>query len=276
MTKLRDAATVIILRANREPFELFMLRRHSGHEFMPNAWVFPGGSLDKRDMTDEVFDCVDDLDRAEARRRMGDRVDEETALGLYVAAVRETFEESGLLLATRPGEKGYLSLTDPETIARAEKLRLAVDAADIGMAEVCDEFQVRLSGADFGFFAHWVTPDFESRRYDTRFFITRAPRNQTATHDDGETTRGAWVTPQMAIERYRLGELLLAPPTLQTLEDLATFSTIDEVLEAVEAAGVPPRILPELLEGEEELTLVLPGEESRMIYRDGQWVIEDR
>lgn len=266
MVELRDASTVLILRAierkgGEEPFEVFMLRRHKGHEFMANVWVFPGGRLEERDMSPEVFKFVEGLDGAVARRWMGGRVDEKKALGLYVAAVRETFEEAGLLLARRPGEERLIDLNDAEVAAQVEALRWSVDRGEIGMAEVCEELGVLLCGREFGFFAHWVTPFFESRRYDTRFFVTRAPKYQVASHDNGETVAGGWWTPTAALRASERGELLLSPPTIRTLEDLGRYASAKDVLKWTKGR-VPPRILPAFEVNGDEVTLLLPGDEA--------------
>lgn len=264
MVELRDASTVLILREikrreGEEPFEVFMLRRHGGHEFMANVWVFPGGRLEERDISPAVFDLVEGLDGQEAQRRMGWRVDEERALGLYVAAVRETFEEAGLLLARRPGAQRLIDLSKPDVAARAEELRELVDRGEIGMVEVCEELGVVLCGREFGFYAHWVTPFFESRRYDTRFFVARAPRAQVASHDDGETVDGGWWTPSAALRASERGELLISPPTIRSLQDLREFSSVQAALDSTEGK-VPPRILPAFeIEGD-EVTLLLPGD----------------
>jgi hypothetical protein len=139
-----------------------------------------------------------------------------------------------------------------------------------------------------GYFAHWITPYFEHRRFDTRFFVAVAPAQQRPLHDALETTDGLWIRPQEAIDRYRAGALVLAPPTLRTLEQLAAFTDVDSLL-AFAHTHRPPAILPHLAEGD-EIALLLPGDQAfpagdplyaratavhdgctRMVMRDGYW-----
>lgn len=291
-TRLKDAATIVVLREGEAPFEVFMLRRHHGHAFMANAWVFPGGKLDARDKEVVLKGQLSGLDADEAARRMGGKVDGETALGLYVAALRETFEESGLLLARRRGDDEVLSFEDPQTRRHFDELRRAVDEAEMGMGELCRGEDLVLCAEELIFFAHWITPHFESRRYDTRFFVAHAPSRQRPSHDERESTNSAWWTPEEAIERYRREEILLAPPTLRILEELAAYSSVEEAMDSLRKRPCPPTILPHLHEESsgEEMVLLLPGDPefpahdprlsmaepvvqavTRMVCRQGQW-----
>ena len=293
MTHIRDAATVVVIRGHQKSLQLLMLRRHHGHEFMANAWVFPGGSLDDRDGDPHLAKRIAGLDAGEAARRLGDGTEPERALALYVAALRETFEEAGLLLARRCGEDQPLALDDPAVSRRFEDFRTHVDEGRWGLAEVCRRENLILECDKLAYLAHWITPDFESRRYDTRFFIAPAPPQQRPSHDDGETTHRAWWTPGEAIERYRDGEILLAPPTLRILEELSDYSSFEQLFEDVRRRPAPPAILPHPIDGDSrELILTLPGDPeypgefsestestgeasrdgiTRMVRREGQW-----
>ena len=261
MKKIHLAATVVLLRITDEPLQVFLLRRHGGHEFMANRWVFPGGRLDDAD---------------------GD---------LRITALRETFEESGLLLARRPDEDHYLDLRDPRLADQFQALRHQVDQGALTLPQLLHQQNLEPAVEDLHFFAHWITPDFESRRYDTRFFAARAPAHQAATHDDGETTQGQWWTPTDAINAYRDGQILLAPPTLRVLEELAQITTPKAFFDDLQQRPAPPTILPHPLQLESgEVALALPGDPdypdehaeldhiepvrdgvTRMILRDGQW-----
>ncbi len=287
MTEIRNAATVVITRDSEESLQVLMLRRHGSHEFMAHAWVFPGGSLDERDCGPESADVVAGVDPARAAQTLGGDIDPQTALGLYVAALRETFEEAGLLLARRPGEEQSISLEDPSVHTHFESLRKDIDDQQIGLAELCLQENLVLQAQRLTYLAHWITPDFESRRYDTRFFVASIPSRQHASHDDKETTHRAWWTPQQAIERYREDEILLAPPTLRILEEMTHFSSHAEFVEELRRRPRPPAILPHPITLESgELALALPGDPAypdgnlpsypidgvtRMVRRDGQW-----
>ena len=277
MTKLRNAATVVLLRPAEDSFEVFMLRRHRGHDFMAKVWVFPGGALDERDLVPEIEEVIDDGDY--------------TALGLRVAAIRETFEESGLLLAHRRGQDTTIALDDEDLAKQIETLRQGVDGGEIGMVEVCECENLVLDVDSLGYLAHWITPHFESRRYDTHFFVAPAPPKQLASHDDAETTNSAWWSPQEALAKYRNEEILLAPPTIRVLEELTDFSSLSELLNDLDRRPAPPAILPHAVGlDSDELVLLLPGDPdypaddprladatpiksgiTRMVRRDGQW-----
>lgn len=261
MTDIEDAATVVLVRPQGDPFQVFMLRRHRGHEFMANAWVFPGGRVDDRDRRFETADRIEGFDTTKAIRRLGGNVDASTALGIYVAALRETFEEAGLLLAHRRGDDEPVDLRGDEPRRHFASLRASIDDDSLTMAELCRREDLVLDATNLVYFAHWITPDFERRRYDTRFFLAPAPVHQQPSHDDGETTHDAWWTPNDAIARYRDGDILLAPPTLRILEQLADFDSIDDATEQLQCRGTPPTILPHphpLESG--DLALLLPGD----------------
>ena len=264
-----------------------MLQRHHGHDFMANAWVFPGGRLDEQD---HVVD-VADLTARQAGRRLDDDTDPQTALALHVAALRETFEEAGLLLAHRSDDGSMITFDDSSTRSRFQAFRSAVDEGELDLAELCRREALVLRVSNLRYLAHWITPDFESRRYDTRFFVASAPPDQQATHDNGETTHGDWMSPHRAIERYRDDEILLAPPTLRILEELTTFSSTRHLFAELQTRDRPPAILPHPIQQDSaDLVLVFPGDPdypsdhpemamtspvksgvTRMIRRGDQW-----
>jgi len=142
-----------------------------------------------------------------------------------------------------------------------------------------------LDVSGFRYFAHWITPDREKKRFDTRFFLARAPEGQLAEHCAVESSAGEWITPARALERYHLREIELVPPTIATLESLAKFATVDDALEAFLSAPIP-RILPKITMYEETITILYPGDAdyepgqasdpagracNRLVLRDGLW-----
>ena len=284
MPEIRDAATVVVLREQGSPFEILMLRRHHGHEFMANAWVFPGGRVEERDRTHKFTEHLKGFDAVGSGGRLEDEVDAQTALGLYCAGLRETFEEAGLLIACEHREDS-LSFESPSRAKRFDTLRNAVDAGELGLAELAEEEELEFDAEGLVYFAHWITPDFEPKRYDTRFFAALAPPSQQHSHDEAETTHSAWWTPEEAIERYRNEEILLAPPTLRILEELQRFSGPDEALRGLRSRPTPPAIMPHPVEVDgDRIVLALPGDPeypggvdapedgvTRMERRDGQW-----
>jgi 8-oxo-dGTP pyrophosphatase MutT (NUDIX family) len=271
----RSAATVVLLRDQGQGLEVFLVRRHREIAFMGGAHVFPGGRVEERDCDERYRLVTDGVDRAASR--MPD-VDERLALGFHVAAVRETFEEAGLLLA-RDGSGASVPLgVEPDVAA----LRTQVDTGEIGLIDVLQRRQWRLALGSVEYFAHWVTPAIETRRFDTRFFLAAAPSTQRAAHDRRETTDGEWLQPADAIARCSRGEIALPPPTWTTLRWLEAF---DRVGDAIAWAGQKtlPRIEPGFIDDGESRLILLPGDrdmsavdgfearETRFLLSDGRW-----
>ena len=244
-----------------------MVKRHGRSGFMANAHVYPGGKLDERDANQDNQGFCVGLTQDEALAAfepLGDRLeDDETlspgqALGLFVAAVRESFEEAGVLLA-RTQDGHLVNLDDPAGAERYQGYRERLQTGDMSMKELVDAEGLQLDLHDLVYFAHWITPVVERRRFNTRFFVARAPNQQTPLHDDRETVESDWMRPSEALKRYDRGEIQLAPPTLRTLEDLAVFSNVDTMLAGLRAAPVPT-ILPRFEQLDGDLTLLLPGD----------------
>lgn len=223
-------------------FSVFLVRRHGKSGFMAGAHVFPGGTLDGND---RGWTRVVGRGAAEAAALL-DEEDPSLALGLHVAAVRETFEEAGVLLAD-----GTERIDLP-----AARARLNAGESFGGLAE---EHGLVLRLDHLFPWARWCTPVVERRRYDARFFLARAPGGQRAEHDRIEVTAGAWLTPSSALDEYRAGAIQLPPPTLRTLEQLRDIVSVDEAF-GVARANAPPRvILPHFVPGDPP-ALVLPGD----------------
>ncbi len=243
---VRPAATVVVLRPAREtPFEVLMVRRNDQVAFMPGAHVFPGGRVDDSDtaLPAEACDGLDTLGRLvdltpaeEARYR--------------VAAIRELLEEAGVLLARDASG----AMADHAT---ASSVRASLPATSSFVQHLADR-HLRVALDVVMPFAHWVTPEIEIRRYDTRFLLTRVPAGQQASHDDGETTALDWLAPLDAVARAERGEIRLPPPTWITLMRLARCGSIDE---AWRWAATTPivRIQPGFTK-DGLATLMLPGD----------------
>lgn len=268
----KDAATVVILRdepAPRTGFSVFMVRRHTKSAFMGGAYVFPGGKLDDADRAETMIARTTGLDASEAARRLGEPDDPARAIGLYIAAVRETFEEAGILLA---------SGVTADAAARARKA-LAEDA-DFGRA--VDAVGSLIDLDLLTPWTRWVTPVVEPRRYDTRFFLTHAPEGQAGAHDETETTESAWLAPSEALAMEARGEIQLPPPTLRSLEMLAAFDTIDAV-QSDARSRPPPLVEPVFLDEDGTWVLTLPGDAAhpvkepripgptRFVLANGRW-----
>ncbi|MCC7134589.1 MAG: NUDIX domain-containing protein [Gemmatimonadales bacterium] len=250
--EIRPAATVLLLRDTPAGVEVFMARRNVKSGFVGGAFVFPGGRVDAADDLDPAR-CVG-LDEAGANARLGlDR----GGLAHYVAAIRECFEEAGILLAyDRTG--AMLDFEDQATEDRFKDLRDRLNAGTLSLAELVERENLRLATDQIGYWSHWITPPGESRRFDTRFFVAHAPERQTAGHDDWELTSSAWVLPSEAIERAHRREWLVIFPTLMNLRALARHPTADAAVRWAATQRLPlPANLPKIYQGR----VVLPGDE---------------
>ncbi|MEZ4589215.1 MAG: NUDIX domain-containing protein [Gemmatimonadales bacterium] len=258
--ELRLASTVLLVRDRATPaapgdstIEVFMARRHVETVFVGGAYVFPGGRVDPEDAIDPAR-CVG-VDPTSAGQRLSLGAG---ALAHYVAAIRECFEEAGVLLAyDREGR--LLDFADPAVDERFRVSRERLNAGAVSMAEIVEREDLRLATDRIEYWAHWITPLGEPRRYDTRFFIARAPGGQTAAHDEGELVNSAWVTPREAIERARRREWLIIFPTLMNLRALGRHPNVDEAIRWAASQPVPLTAnLPRIFEGR----VVLPGHPS--------------
>jgi len=242
--ELRDAATVLLVRDGPDGIEAMVLRRNLRSDFIGGAYVFPGGAIDPGDSDPEAYANCAGLDDADASTRLGIERD---GLAVWVAGVRECFEEAGLLLARTRGSERVLSFADPEVAARFDEHRRAVDDGRRTLAEVCAREDIELAADDLVPVARWITPVVASRRYDTWFLLGRGPREQVALHDDREVIANLWVRPATALAAHRRGELDMMYPTVCLLEWLAAAGSADAALAAAAALGeitaVEPRIV---------------------------------
>jgi 8-oxo-dGTP pyrophosphatase MutT (NUDIX family) len=216
----RDAATVMLLRPAGPGVEVLMLRRVAAMKFAPGAYVFPGGSVDPADHGPAVG--WHGPDPAEFGARLG--ASAEMARALVCAAVRETFEESGVLLAGAAGGGPLAAPSDPsESSWEADRAALIAGTETLAGLLARRGLEVR---ADLLVpWTRWITPEGEPRRFDARFFAAALPAGQVATGHEAESDRIAWLRPADAIASARAGEMSLLPPTATTLHDFAVAET---------------------------------------------------
>ena len=227
----RDGATVMLVRDGDhagQPLEVFMLRRHPRTAF-GSVHVFPGGVVDAADHATDLDALCPGLTDADASTRLG------VASGgraFWVAAIRESFEEAGVLLA-RDASGGPVRFDNhPDVEARFEEHRRAVHASTRSLLEVLLAEELVLAVDQVRYFSHWITPEGEPKRFDTRFFLARAPEGQAYVHDDDELIGSGWVRPADALARYRAGDFAMIGPTIRSLQDIGRFATCDELLAA--------------------------------------------
>jgi 8-oxo-dGTP pyrophosphatase MutT (NUDIX family) len=228
----REAATVMLVRDDPE-LEVFMLRRNLEAAFMGGAYVFPGGAVDPDDRAPELLARCDGRDDTEASAALGHPAG---GLGFWVAAVREAFEEAGVLLA-RSAATGLPVDLDESRADRLERARRPVGSGDLAFLDVVRSEDVLLDVGALHLFSHWITPAASPRRYDTWFFVAAAPDGHAYLHDDGETVASMWIRPVDALDRAEQGELELIFPTIRNLEQLARFQSAQDLLDAVSGAS---------------------------------------
>jgi len=247
------------------------VKRHDNVAFMGGAHVFPGGRVDAADHIGSPEQFCDGV--AGAVARMPD-LEPVAAVAHHVAAIRELFEEAGVLLARPPDAK------------RLAACRRPLASGTLTMRALAEKEGLRLALDELTAFAHWVTPEIEIKRFDTRFFVARVPDGQEPAHDDSETTQSAWMDPEEAVERCRRDDIALPPPTWTTLRQLSKFSSADDVLAWARHARIV-RVEPGFVKNETVTMLTLPGdptfppidgfetpEETRFILTDGRWRAE--
>jgi 8-oxo-dGTP pyrophosphatase MutT (NUDIX family) len=230
----RDAATVVLLRAvtGGEGVEVYLLRRHLGMDFAGGMYVFPGGGVDARD-EDGRIGWVGPSARSWAER-LGCR--EALARALVCAAVRETFEESGVLLAG-PGAGSVVADT---TGAEWERDRLALVDRETSFAEFLHRRGLVLRSDLLAAWTHWITPDFEPRRFDTRFFVAVLPSGQVTRDVSTEADRVGWMRPRQAIAAVDEGSMAMLPPTYVTLRDMAALAGPEDALRVAPGRDIRP------------------------------------
>jgi 8-oxo-dGTP pyrophosphatase MutT (NUDIX family) len=253
----RDAATVMLVRDGATGMEVCMLRRNLNSDFVGGAFVFPGGAVDPHDSSAEVEAiCLGRTD-ADASRQLG--IDT-GGLAFWVAAVRECFEEAGVLLAV-DGNGDIVSMADPDTAERFSAWRHKVNNDGTSLVEVCGAEGLRLCMGDIYYFAHWITPVGPTRRYDTRFFVAAAPPEQHPAHDDRETIASVWINPAEALASHGRKEFDMIFPTIKNLEAIGRFDKAADLLAAAAAIDEVTTVLPRVVRDAHGLRILLPGDE---------------
>lgn len=229
----RPAATVILLRRTADDrSETFMVRRDPRSRFAANAYVFPGGTVLPEELAGDH--AGPDLTAAEAHRRFSERGGDapESAvlsLALYRSAVRELFEEAGVLLARRRGEQDA-GAPGPDAVAAVLALRGDLQQGRRAFDEVLRAAGLEPTADRLVYFSHWITPEASPRRYDTRFFVVELPEGQEPTHCGVETVDGEWLAPREALDRFERGEIVLVDVTAAHLRLLDELGGVDAIL----------------------------------------------
>lgn len=256
---VRPAATVMLVRDGDGGLEVFMVQRTHAAAFARSQYVFPGGRVDEADHHVDFEPVSDGVDDAAASSRLGL---DAGGLAWLVAAIRECFEEAGVLLAKRRGADTIVRFDTDGVADRFGAARHAIHDGERSLVDLCLAEDLVLLAGDVHVVAHWITPIGERRRFDTRFFVAKAPDGQVPLHDDHETIASLWVRPDDALAMWRRKKLQMFPPTVAALRQLGAHATADGAVEAARTAGVPPPLLPRLVldAGGRFVDIVLPGD----------------
>ncbi len=241
------ASTILMVRDGADgALEVFMVVRHHQIDFASGALVFPGGKVDAGDADEGLMARAagcDDLDNAQKALRIG--------------AIREAFEECGLLLARRRGQSDLIPAAD--LVGLSDRYRDPLHKGEISMAAFAEAEDLELACDLMVPFAHWITPPFMKKRFDTHFYIARTPPEQLAAHDGSESVDSVWISPATALADADAGRRTVIFPTRLNLQKLGQSSTVDAALEAARSAPVVT-VLPEMRKTDAGRTMIIPVE----------------
>jgi len=252
LVPIKPAATVMLI-ADRPDLQIFMLKRHAKTVFAGGMWVFPGGAVDPEDNQLELSHI--DIDEAE---RLDNSLSELTRdnLPFYIAAIRESFEESGILFGFRNNEQHLIDLSDATMQAHFDSLRQKLNNQKTSFGDILKQEKLTPALSSLYPVARWITPLGSPKRFDARFFIAAMPTNQTPIHDDGELVRSGWMRPNDILTACEREEMILMSPTLRMVRNLAAFTSTQGVLQAVSHNLSYERVRVDTTHG----NLLLPGE----------------
>jgi 8-oxo-dGTP pyrophosphatase MutT (NUDIX family) len=245
-----DAATVVLLRDTDAGLQVLLLRRHQASNVLGGAYVFPGGKLDAADQSPALLSRLSQDSQQLHTRLAEPDLPPAQAAGLFVAAIREAFEECRVLLGQ--AENGSADLLALQASLKSGQ----------SWAEALQDHALRLQTDALVPWTRWITPrqaSVTNKRFDTRFFITQIPPNQTAQHDDHETTETLWIGPREALLRYWDRDIELAPPQIMSLVHLSRHANAQSVL-AEARSRKPPVVQPEPFDQDGVRTICYPGD----------------
>ena len=275
-TPPRHASSVVLLREGAQGPEVFLVKRHGLSDVLGGAYVFPGGKLDDSDAQLDAATRLDQSAQAMHQALAEPETPVDVACGLYVAALREAFEESGVLFAE--GATPQHSL---------QALQLLKEGLDFNT--MLERLQLRLQTRAVQPWSRWITPKLASvsaKRFDTRFFVAALPDGQVAQHDNFEATESTWLTPRAALEQYWDRQIELAPPQIMGLSHLTRYASVAQALQ--EARRTPPPLIePQPFDRDGERVLTYPGDPrhseprralpgpTRLVHRNRRFEPED-
>ncbi len=236
----KPAATLILVKPNGDGFQVYLLKRGPKSRFMPGAHVFPGGMVDPGDRGLETWANHMDMAPGDMQQKLGESaLTVEDTLSFVIAAIRETFEEAGVLMGYGKETIGLESLLEERGRGRLEtgwfKTRMTGEGWMLAVSKLHR-------------WSHWITPRSMKLRFDTRFFLALMPENQACRPDQKETTEGLWVTPREALSGNLSGDIPLSPPAVVTLHDLQAYPCLEDLMKAASKRSwgnvIAPRLVP--------------------------------
>lgn len=279
----KESATVILVRGNPAgSWEVFLARRHRNSSFMAEAYVFPGGQVAHADTDAQLNSHISLPDWFNPPALLqDDRLSPETAQSFFICAIRETFEEAGVLIAKT--SNGHFIKRDPyQDHTRFTAYRRELNAGRTTLLNIAQKENLLFPLENLIPYAHWITPEIMPKRFRTFFFLVRLPEGQTTTTDCSELTDSLWAAPGDILNMYYHKEILLMPPTIKTLEELTAYAGIDALFAEARGRAIYP-ILPEpgdnilKLPHDPEYSIEKykqpsrPDEPSRIFATDGLW-----
>ena len=282
-SEIWPASTVILLR---EPYKVFMVRRELNQNFLAGVCVFPGGKMDAQDRDEDLALLARGIDGTQAKVLLNEPdLDERTALGLFCAAIRELFEEAGILLAYS-SDGSLIDFTDQGTREKFNDYRRAIHEKELSLKDLARQENLTFAVDSLLPYSRWIAPGIVKKRFDTRFFLCRLPRGQKTDYDPVELMGYEWRTPEEILEQSFSGTIKLIPPTLKTIDELCSVQSIEHLYHYAQSRPIYP-ILPETYAEGDRIIMKLPHDPeysiqdykqppapdnpSRIILKDGIW-----
>jgi 8-oxo-dGTP pyrophosphatase MutT (NUDIX family) len=261
------AATVTLVRDTPDGLEVLLLQRNYQSGFMPGMFLFPGGAIDPGDSEGAVLSRCPGMDDETASAALGLP---SGGLSYYAAAIRESFEEAGVLLAYDT-LGNLVNPREGHRLERFEEYRRKLNAGEDVLAPMLESEDLTLAVDRLTYFSHWITPERAPRRYDTRFFAAIAPEDQEALPDNVEAIHHVWMNPAHAVEQHHAGKFNMRTPTIRTLEAFAPYDSAQTLIEALHHRNVNA-IMPRIGKNGERLLPGDPGyDDVADVEAQGQW-----
>ena len=238
------AATILLLRPGSSGLEVFMVVRHHQIDFASGALVFPGGKADPQDFDDALIPYLSGAP------------DDKDMRAIMVSAIRESFEECGVLLAR---EKGSDELISGARLKTLEECREPMNNGSLGLLEFLEREQLILACDQLVHYSHWITPKMMPKRFDTHFYLVNAPADHVALHDGYESVDSTWIAPAQAVQEASEGKRTVIFPTLRNLEMLAESDSPEHAIQAAQARAIIP-VEPWTEKREDGVYLCIPEE----------------